>query len=40
MQSGRGGLLHCFEMFITEIDVEKTIFVIVVSCGNGGASIV
>ena len=37
MQSGRGGLLHCFKKFITDVDGEETAFVSVVSCGNSGA---
>ena len=39
MQNGRGGLLHCFEMFIADVDGEKMILVFVVSCGNSSAVI-
>ena len=38
MQSGRGGLLHCFEMFIADVDCEKMVLVIIISCGNSGTS--
>ena len=38
MQRGRGGLLHHFETFITGVDGEKTAFVSIISCRNGGAS--